>query len=107
MFLVLVVLIVVVLVLCGTDVVRSEASFAAAVNDDEGPSSPRVLLCLITTVHAIRRIMMSSISLILTDSGARFPVRSFHLPRFGPMVVWWLVVVLAAFFGEDFAVVLC
>ena len=83
LFLVLVVLI----------VVRSEASFAAAVNDNEGPSSPRVLLFWITTVHAIRRTMMSSISFILTVSVA--------------MLVWWLVVVLAAFFGEDFVVVLC
>ena len=93
MFIFLVVILVVVLVLCGNDGVRSEASFAAAVvnNDDKGPSSPRVLLFLITTVHAIRRTMTSSISLETTVPGARFPVRSFHLPRFGPMV--WLVVV--------------
>ena len=102
----LVVILVVVLVLCGNDVVRSEASFAAAVNDDdEGPSSPRVRLFLITTVHAIRRTMTSSISLEATVPGARFPVRSFDLPRFGPMV--WLKVVLAVvvlwlFFGWFF-----
>ena len=100
-----VVLIVVVLVSCGNDVVLSEASFAAAGNDDEVPSSPRVLLFWITTVHAIRRTLTSSSSLETMVPGARFSVRSFDLSRVGPVIR--LVVVLAAFLGEDFGVVLC